>query len=61
MLLSIPLKYSVLSFMGYLKGKSAMMIFEKHGNLKCKFSSMVEAAWVQNPSGRINVETGRKS
>ena len=37
MLLSIPPKYSVSSFMGYLKGKSAMMIFEKHGNLKYYF------------------------
>ena len=39
LLLSIPPKYSVSSFMGYLKGKSAMMIFEKHGNLKYKFGS----------------------
>ena len=31
LLLSIPPKYCVFSFMGYLKGKSAMMIFEKHG------------------------------
>ena len=28
MLVSIPPKYSVSSFMGYLKGKSALMIFE---------------------------------
>ena len=39
LLLSIPPKYSVSSFMGYLKGKSAMMIFEKHGNLKYKFGN----------------------
>ena len=39
LLLSIPPKYSVSSYMGYLKGKSAMMIFEKHGNLKYKFGS----------------------
>ena len=32
LLLSIPPKYSVSSFMSYLKGKSAMMIFEQHGN-----------------------------
>ena len=37
LLLSIPPKYSVSSFMGYLKG--AMMIFEKHGNLKYKFGN----------------------
>ena len=39
MLVSIPPKYSVSEFMGYLKGKSAMMIFEKHGNLKYKFGN----------------------
>jgi putative transposase len=32
MLVSIPPKYSVSSFMGYLKGKSALMIFDKHAN-----------------------------
>ena len=36
-LVSIPPKYSVSQFMGYLKGKSAMMIFERHTNLKYKF------------------------
>ena len=39
LLLSIPPKYCVSSFMGYLKGKSAMMIFERHGNLKYKFGN----------------------
>ena len=39
LLVSIPPKYSVSSFMGYLKGKSAMMIFEKYANLKYKFGS----------------------
>ena len=34
MLVSIPPKLSVSSFMGYLKGKSALMIFDKHANLK---------------------------
>lgn len=32
LLVSIPPKYSVSSFMGYLKGKSAMMIYERHAN-----------------------------
>ena len=36
MLVSIPPKYSVSSIMGYLKGKSALMIFDKHANLKYK-------------------------
>lgn len=38
-LLSIPPKMSVSSFMGYLKGKSAMMIFEYHANLKYKYGN----------------------
>ena len=33
LLLSIPPKISVSSFMGYLKGKSALMMFDKHANL----------------------------
>ena len=37
MLVAIPPKYSVSRFMGYLKGKSAMMIYERHANLKYKF------------------------
>lgn len=39
LLLSIPPKMSVSSFMGYLKGKSAMMIFDKHSNLKYKYGN----------------------
>lgn len=39
LLLSVPPKYSISSFMGYLKGKPATMIFEKHANLKYKFRS----------------------
>ena len=39
LLLSIPPKYSISQIMGYLKGKSAMMIFERHANLKYKFSN----------------------
>lgn len=39
LLVSIPPKTSVLSFMGYLKGKSALMIFDKHTNLKYKFGN----------------------
>ena len=39
LLVSIPPKMSVSSFMGYLKGKSAMMIFERHSNLKYKFGN----------------------
>ena len=39
MLLSIPPKYSVSSVMGYLKGKSALMIFDRHANLKYKYGN----------------------
>lgn len=39
LLLSLPPKYSVSNFMGYLKGKSAMMIFERHANLKYKYGN----------------------
>ena len=34
LLLSIPPKMSVSSFMGYLKGKSSLMMYQKYGNLK---------------------------
>ena len=34
LLLAIPQKISVSSFMGYLKGKSSLMIFQKYGNMK---------------------------
>lgn len=37
MLLSIPPKYSVSEVMGYLKGKSSLMIFDRHANLKYKY------------------------
>lgn len=36
---SIPPKISVSSFMGYLKGKSALMMLDKHANLKYKFGN----------------------
>ena len=37
MLISIPPKYSVSQIMGYLKGKSSLMIFDRHANLKYKY------------------------
>ena len=37
MLIEIPPKMSVSSFMGYLKGKSSLMIYEKWGNMKFKY------------------------
>ena len=41
MLVSIPPKLSVSDFMGYLKGKSTLMIFERHANMKYKFQNRV--------------------
>lgn len=38
-LVSIPPKMSVSSFVGYLKGKSSLMIFEYHANLKYKYGN----------------------
>ena len=39
MLVEIPPKYSVSSFMGYLKGKSSTMLYEQFGELKYKYRS----------------------
>ena len=39
MLVKIPPKYSVSEIVGYLKGKSSLMIFEKHANLKYKYGN----------------------
>ena len=39
MLIAIPPKYSVAQIMGYLKGKSSLMIFDRHANLKYKYGS----------------------
>lgn len=37
LMLSIPPKISISSFMGYLKGKSSLMIFQKFGNMKFEY------------------------
>ena len=39
MLVMIPPSLSVSAFMGYLKGKSALMMFDRHANLKYKFGN----------------------
>ena len=39
MLISVPPKNSVAQIMGYLKGKSSLMIFEKYANLKYKYGN----------------------
>ena len=39
MFVEIPPKYSVAEIMGYLKGKSSLMIFDRHANLKYKYGN----------------------
>ena len=39
MLVSIPPKMSVSSFVGYLKGKTTLILFERHANLKYKYGN----------------------
>ena len=39
MLVSIPPSISVAQFVGYLKGKSSLMIFDRHANLKYKYGN----------------------
>ena len=39
MLVSIPQSMSVSSFVGYLKGKSSLIIFDRHANLKYKYGN----------------------
>ena len=61
MLVSIPPRISVASFMGYLKGKSALMVFDRHQNLKYKFGNRhfwVDGYYVSTVG--LNTETVRK-
>ena len=61
LVLSIPPKLSVSDFMGYLKGKSALMIFERHSNLKYKFGN--RHFWAEDyyvSTVGLNEETIRK-
>ena len=39
MLVSIPPKIAVSTFMGYLKGKTSLMIFDRYANLKYKYGN----------------------
>ena len=39
MCIKIPPKYSVSSIIGFLKGKSSLLIHERHGNLKYKYGN----------------------
>ena len=50
---------SLAQFMGYLKGKSAMMIFERHANLKYKFGNRMATGYYVSTVG-INTATIQK-
>ena len=62
MMVSIPPKLSVAEFMGYLKGKSSLMIFDRHANLKYKYGS--RHFWARGyyceTVGSVNEETIKK-
>ena len=61
LLLSIPPSISISNFMGYLKGKSALMMFDRHANLKYKFGNRrfwAEGYYVSTVG--LNEETIRK-
>ena len=52
MFVRIPLKYSVSEIMGYLKGKSSLMIFERHVHLKYKYGNRLFRAGRRMQCGR---------
>ena len=56
MLVSIPPYLSVAQFMGFLKGKSSLMIFDRHENLKYKYGnrnfSVENITWIQSVKTR---------
>ena len=61
MLVAIPPRLAVSDFMGYLKGKSALMMFDRHANLKYKFGNRyiwAEGYYVSTVG--LNEETIRK-
>ena len=61
MLLSIPPNISVAQFMGYLKGKSALMIYDRHPELGNKFERDFWArGYYVSTIGNVNEETIRK-
>ena len=50
MLFRVPPKYSVSQIMGYLKGKSSLMIFDRYTNLKYKYENRyfwADTMWIQ--------------
>ena len=62
MLIEIPPKYSVAQIMGFLKGKSSLMIFDRHANLKYKYGNrhFWARGYFVSTVGNVNEETVRK-
>lgn len=61
LLVAIPSRVAVSDFVGYLKGKSTLMMFDKHANLKYKFGNRhfwAEGYYVSTV--RLNEETIKK-
>ena len=59
LLLSIPPSISISNFMGYLKGKSALMMFDRHANLKYKFGNRrfwAEGYYVPYKIGKLQIQ-----
>ena len=55
---SIPPKLSVSDFVGYLKGKSALMIYDKHPEMESKWDrSFWARGYYVTPIGNVNEET----
>lgn len=61
MLVEIPPKESVAGFMGFLKGKSSILIHERHGNLKYKYGNRafgaVDITWTQQERTRKRLQS----
>ncbi len=60
MLLEIPPKMSVSGFMGYLKGKSSLMLYEQFGDLKFKYP-LIGYGYYEMPVLPINLANNRPS
>jgi len=58
MLISIPPKYSVSQIMGFLKGKSSLMIFDRNANLKYKYGN--RRFWCRGYYVRYKLTRGAK-
>ena len=56
MLVEIPPKISVSSFMGYLKGKSSTILYEQFGELKYKYSVVRQIKWRK----KLQIKSGIK-